>query len=92
MSVPLAAVAGAYVKGSWQALPVLTLAQEKLVTALLQPLGKDVRSEVTSTFDAGLPSSVVKDSVTVCDPAPTTALICPLGEAVPTTVSCVVAA
>jgi hypothetical protein len=67
-------------------------------TGLLQPAGSAVKLLVNCSAVAGRASSVVNVTVTawvplpVCVPSLTTALIWPVGDAVPTTLSLVVPA
>ena len=73
-------------------MPVLTPLQVKLVSVLLQPAGSAARLVVSTRAVAGRPSLVVNVTATAWLPEPTTALIWPDGDAVPTMLSFVVAA
>ena len=70
---------------SWQPLPVLAEAQVN-VAGPLQPAGRGLRPPVMDKFVPGLPSLLLNVTVNVWLPDPTTALIVPLGEGVPTMV------
>ena len=72
--------------------PLLKPLHAKELSTLLQPDGIAARLLVTCNAVAGRPSSVVNVTETACAPAPTTALIWPIGDAVATTLSSVVAA
>ncbi len=87
--MPLPTAVGAYVKLSWQPVPVLTFEHAKLPDVPLQPLGNAESPDVTDRLFARLWSSVVKVTLTGVVLPVTTATGFGLG--VPTTLSWVVA-
>jgi hypothetical protein len=73
-------------------LPLLRPLHEKEVAVLLQPGGSEAKLVVSCNAVAGRPSSVVNVTMTGWVPEGATALIWPVGDAVATTLSSVVAA
>lgn len=76
--------------GNWQAMPALTVLQKKLVSLLLQPLGRDARLLVRLSEEPGLPSLVA--NVTVTGSLPPVVTLRVMGDAVAATASLAVAA